>query len=285
MKRLFTLSICLLLALTFLAGCGAPAPAPAPTAPAAPASHAPPAAPAADMAVEFEADEGSAIIPIMTPADLPERRLIYTVYMELQTVDFMPGMRLLGETVAEMGGYPLFQDVRGRDMRRPPTERSVRLTFRVPSARLPEFLVVVEDNFNLWRLLLEAQDVTARYRQSESHLLDLFEQEQRLLEALEDVDNQRDRTTLENNLTRVQGLIRDLTMSQEVMDYGVIFSLVEIHLFEAFMPPEVAPPVVPPAAIAVIALAAVIALIIVVVVRTRSPKSDSSELPAEEKEE
>jgi len=308
MKRLLTVAICLLLALTFLVGCSA-APAPAPTAPhaseaspqASPPAEAPRAAAPQDsmafdmseMEDEFfsagpQEDPNYFVMPILTPSDAPDRRMIYTVNMDLQTVDFSPGMRLIAQTVGEMGGFELSRDVRGSDMRRPPTESRVDFTFRLPSEMLPAFIFMVEDNFNIWRLTLETQDATARYQQTEAHLDNLQDQEQRLLEALEDVEDELDRAWLENDLSRVQGSIRDLETRQGSIRQNVIYSTLHITLHEAFLPEdidELTPPMLPREMIIILALIAVAVLIGFIARKSKTAKVNTPSIPTETQDE
>ena len=244
MKRLSIILICALLALLFLASCSSGAPyayesAPAPSSPAAPAPGMIQPAPApafpGDSASAPGADESTGVLPILTPADADGRRMIYTLTLHLQTTDFMAGNRIIRQKVAEMGGYVENTDFRGRDIRTPEIERSADYRFRLPSARLSEFIIVMEDNFNLLRLEQTTDDVTTSYRSADSQLEDLLETEQRLMADIANSRSASERSLLEESLREVRRLIRELRMSQTSVDESVVLSTVIINLSEVIL--------------------------------------------------
>ena len=248
MKRLLTISACLVLTVALFASCsggGVPPSSPAPMAPAASDTAPPPQAgglPSNDFAQDGSgADENYFALPLLSPEDT-DRRLVYAVTLHLQTTDFMPGMRILLSTVAEMGGEVTRLDVYGHDMRRPNTERNLEFSFRVPSDRLAEFIVVMENNFNIWRLHQGEEDITARYQWTDTQLGNLLEQEQRLREALEEAEDLQDQFVFEEGLAMIQREINEHLAVQGVMDDNVQFSMVDGQLYEAFLPEGEQPP-------------------------------------------
>jgi len=208
-----------------------------------PAATAP--APAAAEAAEdifFSADELSRgttaadsnyfLFPTLTPSRAGDRRLVYNVTMRLQTTDFLPGMRTLLDTVGEMEGYLISAYVRGYDLRNPTVNRSADFRFRVPTERLAEFIVVVENNYNIWSLQQEMQEVTERYQRTAWGLNDLREEEQYLLELLEEAEGY-ERTAALDNLAQVRSSIRELEAAQASIMDSVIYSTIDVQLFEA----------------------------------------------------
>ena len=195
---------------------------------------APPQAPSvASESPQAQDNEPATEIPILTPS-ATDRKLIYTVNLDLQTTDFMAGMRILRETTGAMGGYVVSENVYGRDIHTPEVERTLTLLYRVPSEQLANFLVVVEDNFNLLSLRLWTDEATVEYRIAENQLENLREQERRILEALDAADIEvSDIAELESTLTDVQRSISELIAVQAIIDDGVIFSTIMINMFEA----------------------------------------------------
>jgi len=263
MKRLITIITLALVLAIILAGCSAPdmaptaAPAggaPAPSAPAAAPAAPPPVvdrAPAPEIAMEAtdgdahfgfaQVDESPVALPLLTPSDSRGRRLVYTVDMQIQTTEFMPGKRLLINTLGNFGGWVESEHLEGRDMRFPNRERNVRYTLRIHSNHLSEFLMIVEDNFNLVTRWQISDDVTASYAHSESALDDLRDQEARIREHLAD-ENVRmtaaDRRNLERNLSEIQSSIRTHERRINIYDDFVMYSTVHVHLFEVIFPEE-----------------------------------------------
>jgi len=272
MKRLITIiSLVLVLAITASAcsaDMGAPAPsAPAPSAPAAadsPASarwgeaamEAPAevvaggGAPVAEAAEDFDAEsesvfhdfeEPAVALPLLTPSASMGRRIVYTVEMQIQTTEFMPGKRLLLTTLANFGGWVESEHLEGRDMRFPGTERNVRYTLRIHSDHLSEFLVTVEDNFNLVMRRQLSEDVTESYEHSEATVDDLRGQEARIRADLEDEDSEisaADRRTLERRMSEIQSSIRNHERRIRTYDIHVMYSTLHVHMFEVIFPEE-----------------------------------------------
>jgi len=251
MKKRFCSILLIALALALLAACGnnadfASEPLPAPEAVVA-------EAPAAEETWDFaEADSDDMFFnvargatsdsahfnfPTLTPDDAGDRRLIYNVSMRLQTIDFLPGMQLLLDTVGELGGYLVHGNVHGSDLNRNPTEQSADFLFRVPTEGLGEFIRVVENNFSIWNLSQNMQEATAQYQQTEWHLDDLREQEAALVEFLDEADEDTDEGEIaiaEADLHAVRGAIRELEASQAGIMSDVVYSTVDVQLFEVF---------------------------------------------------
>ena len=257
---LFVLAV-LLLAMTACSGPGpemaaeAPAPAAAP-APEAVADMAPAedwdfaeepemVLSAADVAHWPTDDESFLPLPILTPSDDRSRRMVYTVTMNLQTPEFMPGVRTLLNEVGGLGGYLTSMDLDGHDMRIAALpDRKANMIFRLPTENLGEFIVMVENTYNIWNLRQRTEDETVRYQQATDAQDDLQAEEAWLIEQLEDADEDQ-RPALQNRLAEVRRLIREQERTQETITDRVIYSTVEINLFEAFYPQDI-PPVDPP---------------------------------------
>jgi hypothetical protein len=254
MKRFITVLACLLIALMFLASCAPPdtaldsAPAPATAPPPSPAPSPPPSPALPDAAESADAEifepapleDVAGLLPILTPSQMGGRMLSYNVNLNLQTTDFVPGLRLLLDTVGRLGGHLEFEHIRGSDMRNPPRERSADYSFRVPSEHLNEFLVVVENNYNILERQIVPRDETATYRRADTRLDDLRAQEQRLITDLGRADlAAEDRLEIERELTRVQTQIADLSAQQFTIEFDVRYSFVWVTLHEVILVEDV----------------------------------------------
>ena len=214
--------------------------------------------------------------PILTPSDAGDRRLIYTVSMQLQTTEFLPGMRLLLDTVAEAGGYLISADVFGSDLRRSRTEQSAIFRFRVPTEELGTLIFVVENNYNIWSLHQHMWEETARYQQTGWTLDDLREQERDLLEMLETAEGD-DYISINDHLRDVRRSIRELEASQAAIVSDVIYSTVDIQLFEVLLPQGTAPASLTAThalLIAVFVTAVIILIVLVLVKKSGKPKEE-----------
>ena len=226
----------------------APSPA-APTADVAPApgggtaAMAPP--PAVGEVIEFggapvQADGNYFALPIITPSDESGRLMIYSVSMRLQTSEIMQGWSLINSAVDEMGGHFPHRVFHGDDTRQAPSgSRQAYFLFRLPTENLAQFIVLVGDNFNIWRLDILAEDETATYQQRDSALQDLLDHEAFLMEMIGSADDPDEVRDLQERLFQVRGQIAGLGAAQAQLMEDVIYSTFVIELFEAFPPNHV----------------------------------------------
>jgi len=142
MKRIFSGSIILLLALFTFAACSSGA-SPAERSASTSAYSAPEAAYGGDYEITDEADTS---LPLLTPSNPDGTKIVYTVTMELQTTEFEAGTRSLLNVVRDMGGYVQNTYIEGRSLYDLEGERFASYTLRIPSESLAEFLVTMEDN-------------------------------------------------------------------------------------------------------------------------------------------
>ena len=185
-------------------------------------------------------DESAVPLPLLRPSDSRGKILVYTVELKLQTTEFMAGIRTLLNTVSDMGGYVESAYIQGRDLRSPEQERRANYTLRLRSEHLPEFLVVVEDNYNLLSLRQTTADETANYKRADSSLAYLREQEARILKDLENTKvGTREKLDLERKLGEVQSSIALYETQQSAVDDNVIYSTANVELQEVILPKEI----------------------------------------------
>ena len=297
MKKRISILALVILAAFALAACGAPDldfPAPAPAAEAPAVAEAPPApAPPVDMAEEFapppadlaqmvpgdnlDFEDDGFLLPILTPEDAGDRRLEYSVYMQLQTEEFDSGILFMQRTISEMDGYLIHMFMQGHDLHNPTTERSVDFRFRIPTERLPEFVATVYGNFNVMHLWQAMEEVTDIYQGTAWNLEDLRTEESRLLELLEEADEE-DRAEIQSQLDSIRWSIRALEQAQENIMSRVLYSTIEAQLLEAIILEEVPGPRFSTFELillifAALALLTVVALIVAFAVRKRGGKN------------
>jgi len=219
-------------------------------------------------------------LPTLTPDQAGDRRLIYDVSMALQTTDFLPRVQLLLDTVGEAGGYVVHANIQGPDLNRNITEQSASFLFRVPTEELGTLIRVVQGNFSIMSLQQDMQEATAQYQQTEWNLDDLRERETELLEILENADEEEDEALIaatEAELREVRGAIRELEASQVGIMSDVIYSTVEVQLFEVFPPQETLSfgAIMTRIGIGVFAFVAIIVMIVLVAKKNTKPAQES----------
>jgi len=135
-----------------------------------------------------------------------------------------------------MGGYIERGNFNGHDMRTPWVERSAGYVFRLHTDRLAEFIVVMEDNFNLLSLRQQSDDVTRNHEFGSSSLSDLREQEAWLREELRNEELEAsDKLMYERALAEIQSSIRALESQMSTLDDQIAFSTITVYLSEVFI--------------------------------------------------
>jgi len=254
-KQLKVILLCIVSLAIVLGACGAASPPAAPMAPDMPAAEAAPPPPAAPgggggpaastppppPAMDFPEPESFFEMDILTHEE-SGRMMVYNVAMQLQTSEFMSGVRTIRRSVPELGGRFERDTIYGHDKRQEnPRDRRAYFSFLIPTANLAEFILLVENSYNIWWMDLTAQDETATYRWTDTTLQDLREQESTLAALLEQTEDPDEIFGLQSQLADLRNLIAGMAVSQEQLMESVVYSTVIIELFEAFTPDQVAP--------------------------------------------
>jgi hypothetical protein len=179
-------------------------------------------------------------IPIILASETG-RQLIYTTDITIETTNFMADMRLLLNKIAQLNGYSERVIVNGRHLINPYVERDAAFIFRLPPENLVEFIIFIEDNYNLVHLDKRMTDLTIAYEQNLAQLDELIDREERLLAELEEEQTTRDQRDLERDLESIQSDIRNLEATTAQIDHDVLYSDITIFLAEVILPSELEP--------------------------------------------
>ena len=189
-----------------------------------------------EVTVSIEYGGSIGVLPILLPSETG-RQLVYNVDMHFQTTEFMPGTRAMLDKVRDLEGYSEEVIVNGRPILRPYIKRSASGTFRIPTIHLNEFIVFMENNYNLLFLHQRMIDHTISYESDQARLERLREQEQRLLADLED-EEEEDVDAIREDLDAVRDSIRDLEAATASLERDVVYSTVVVVLDEVIIPIE-----------------------------------------------
>ena len=229
MKRLFTITLVLLMLLGLLAGCGAKEEA---------------AAPAATMAAMEEiameevlydeaastADNGGAALP-------ENQKLIRTVYMDAETLDMDPLMGWIESRVASLGGYFEQKSIRRSGSRDDGSYyKYADLMIRIPAENLDQFVSQMGDEANITSTSESTENVTLQYVSTQSRVTALETEQKRLLELLENAETMEDLLTIESRLTDVRWELENYASQLRVLDNQVNYSTVYLNIREVDEP-------------------------------------------------
>lgn len=264
MKKSLTLIPAALLSMSLLAGCGGAGKyaantarpqymeAAAETAAAAVSYDAMPAAAAYGYDDSYESDKGEMFYegaaeegadpasPVTltsasgSPSSPVGRKLIRTVFMNVETDSFDDVVKQLQEKVAELGGYIERSDMSGSSMTdtysRP--SRYANITARIPSVKLDQFIVSVEGSGNVIYKSESTEDVTLQYSDLESKKKTLSLEQDRIWALLEKADTLEAVIALEERLSEIRYELESMESRLKLYDNQVEYSTVDITINE-----------------------------------------------------
>lgn len=166
------------------------------------------------------------------------RKLIKTVWMNMETEDFDATLSALEAEVAQVGGYIENSNIyygSSTDS----SNRSADLTVRVPSKSLNAFTGTMEGIGNVTRKNESVEDVTLQYVDLESHKAALETEQERLLDLLSKAETMEEIIALESRLSEVRYQIQSMESSLRTYDNQIDYSTVyfDISEVERYTPP------------------------------------------------
>lgn len=165
------------------------------------------------------------------PSPETGRKLIRTVYLEMQTKEFDTVIEGLSAKVKEMGGYVESSSIGGYSYYYENT-RSAYFTARIPSDKLDQFVEQVSGFGNVTHKNENVEDVTLQYVDTENHKKALETTQERLLELLEKAENMEDLLTIESKLSEVRYELENYGSSLRYLDNKIDYSTVNVDITE-----------------------------------------------------
>ena len=218
MKKTISLSLCLLLLLSLLAGCGATASNTADYAVSEQLSG------ASGGLYESAAESGTSTV-------LPEnRKLIKTVYLDAETQDLDTLLAQLDTQVAEMGGNMEERSVHNASAYSSYRYRSASMTIRIPAAQVDAFVARVAEPSNIISSNQSVEDVTLAYVDTESRVAALETEQERLLALMEKAETMADLLTIEERLTEVRYQLEQITSQLRVYDNLIDYATIHLDI-------------------------------------------------------
>ena len=234
MKRLFTISLVVLLLIGLLAGCGAKSESAMPEA-------APEAAAPMEQTEEVifdesatSADDGGTAMPI-------DQKLIRTVYMDAETQSMTELLAWMDSRVTSLGGYYEQKSVYRRGSRDDGSYyHSGDFMIRIPAENLDQFVSQVGEKANVTSNSESTENVTLQYVSTQSRVEALETEQKRLLELLENAETMEDLLTIEERLTDVRWELENYASQLRVLDNQVNYSTIHLSVWEVDEPTVIA---------------------------------------------
>ncbi|MCH5274905.1 MAG: DUF4349 domain-containing protein [Lachnospiraceae bacterium] len=166
------------------------------------------------------------------------RKLIRTVRLEVETLEFDELLAYVQNKTAELGGYIESMNVYngngyttyyGNGYRQ---DRNASLTLRIPKDNLDGFLTEVDDRGNVISRSEQEVDVTLDYVDLDSHKQVLLAEQERLLSMMEKAETIDDLITLESRLSDIRYQIESMESRLRTYDNQIEYSTVYLYLNE-----------------------------------------------------
>lgn len=234
-KSSLAISIICLFALLLLCGCGAGSPA-GDLAAATPVVHETVGVGGVATETDLYADSSEpeeAPYPSPGGAEIPDKdqKLIYRLYLGIETLDYDASVAGLEKLCEDMGGYVERSSVSGSRL----SDSSLRFadyTLRLPSEKLEAFESACADIGNVYSSSRETENATSQYVDLSARLGSLQTEEERLLELLEQAVDLDSIIALNQRLSEVRYEIESIQSRIRNIDSLVSYSTVYITLNE-----------------------------------------------------
>lgn len=161
---------------------------------------------------------------------LAEKKIIYNVYMDMQTKEFDLASVSLESLAAELGGFCQDQNISNSAS----GYRSASYTFRIPAERLDEFLEKVGQISTVTYMSRNAQDVSESYYDTQSRLESARTKLARLQELMKEAADMDDLIAIESAITDVEWEIDSYGSALRYYDSNVSYSTVSLNLSEVY---------------------------------------------------
>lgn len=159
-------------------------------------------------------------------------KIITTVYIEMQTKEFILTTEKLDNLISKYKGYIENSNISYNDYVYSTGLKYSDYTIRIPRESLEKFIDDVVEIGNIISQSKNKQDITKQYRDTESRLRVLEIKEKRILALLEKAEKMEDIIVLENQLSDVIYQKENLTQDLSNMDEKVDYSTVNLNLEE-----------------------------------------------------
>lgn len=234
-KRIFALTLCLLLVLSF-AGCGAAASDSMVSNGYAPESAKGNNYYLYDSEATLDRDETESLTDNSASKEEPslpaDRKLIQKVNMSVETENLDIVLGHIDNRVQELNGYIEASNIRNGSAYSGSRYRRAELTIRIPAENLTQFVDHMGEVSNVVSSNKTVDDVTLSYVSIESRMKALQTEEARLLELLAKAETMDDLLTVESRLTDVRTELEQVTSSLRVMDNQVNYATVDVYIDE-----------------------------------------------------
>lgn len=181
-----------------------------------------------------------------TQADLksPNRKIVYTGNVSLQTLEYDKSSQSIHDRIRQCGGfiesedtynedpYWYYSDRSGSSAKR--TRRNLSITARIPADKFDAFMKDLENDGQVTNTSVNAQNISVSYATHDASRKALEIEKDRLLKMMDKAETVEEMIQVEERLTQVERELGDEMTQLSAMDRDLDFSTVYISLQEVF---------------------------------------------------
>ena len=191
-----------------------------------------PEEPAGAPADGMTADRSAFSAGDFTVSSSPNRKIIWTVGMDVETLEFDSFLPALEEQITGTGGYIESSSVSGNGINDSHGYRYGSVTARIPTGKLDTFLNTVSGMCNVTHTDKSSNDITLDYVDTETRKASLEIEEERLLALLEQATDLESIIQLESRLSEVRYQLDSYSSTLRNYDSLVDYSTGNISISE-----------------------------------------------------
>lgn len=164
---------------------------------------------------------------------IPEnQKLIQKYWINAETEDMSPLLEQVGQKISQLGGYIEAQQIHNGSQYSGRRYRSAELTIRIPADKLNSFVDQISEVSNIVSSNKSVDDVTLKYVATESRMLALQTEQNRLIELLALAENLEEILIIEDRLTDVRTELEQVTSTLKLYDNQVSYGTVYLSIDE-----------------------------------------------------
>lgn len=167
-----------------------------------------------------------------TSTSVEPEKIITTVSVTMQTKEFVDTTDKLNSLISDYKGYIESSDISYNNYINYTGLKYSSYTIRIPKGEMTRFVDELKEIGNIISENTTKEDITKRYRDTESRLRVVETKEERILSLLEKADKMEDIIALENQLSDIIYEKENLTANIMEMDDKVDYSTIYVNIEE-----------------------------------------------------
>lgn len=167
-----------------------------------------------------------------TEPEESQRKLIRTIDMDVETLEYDEALAFIQEKVKKLNGYIEYSSTEGSSIYSGEKNRYGELKIRIPKKKADEFVSGLSDKVNIIRKNESIEDITLNYVDVESHKKALQVEQERLLAILEKAETVEDIISVEERLSQVRYEIGQYESTLRTYDNQVDYTTIQMCVTE-----------------------------------------------------